>query len=68
MFFKPGEELYVHIKLRKKPRIRTNRYFTFADQLVKGRGAGGNIVSKHKISSVRSISKDNYEKKSNGEE
>ena len=63
LFLQPGDEIYVHIKLRKKPRIQTNRYFNFTDQLVKGRGSGGNVISKHRISSVKKISKENYEKK-----
>lgn len=63
LFLMLGEEVYVHIKLRKKPRIHTNRYFSFTDQLVKGRGAGGNVISKHRISSVRKISKELFEKK-----
>ena len=62
LFFAPGEEIYVHIKLKKKPRIQTDRYFTFTDQLVKGRGAGGNIISKYKISKVRTLSKENFDK------
>lgn len=56
LFCEPGAEAFVHIKLRKKPRIRTDRYFNFAEMLVKNRDAGGNSLSKHKISSVRAIS------------
>jgi len=63
LFLSPGEEFYVHIKLKKKPRIHTSRYFDFTEQLVKGRQAGGNIVSKNKISRVKTISKEKYMEK-----
>lgn len=56
LFCGTGEELFLYVKLRKKPRIRTDRYFNLTDLLVKGRGAGGNLLVKHKVSSVRPIS------------
>jgi len=62
LFCEPGPEKYVYIKLRKKPRIHTDRYFNFGDLLIKGRDAGGNTVSKHKISSVKAITAENYAK------
>lgn len=63
LFFNSEEDSCVFIKLRKKPRIKTEYYFDFREQLVKGRGAGGNVLSKNKVSSVRKISRDTYEKK-----
>jgi topoisomerase-4 subunit A len=62
LFCEPGAEKTVFIKLRKKPRIRTDRWFDFGSQLVKGRDAGGNSLSKHRISSVRAVSREQYEK------
>ncbi len=62
LLFVPGnEDLFAHVKLRKKPRIKTDIYLNFADHLVKGRGAGGVIVSKHKPSSARQISANVFE-------
>jgi topoisomerase IV subunit A len=52
--------LYCHVKLRKKPRIRTDLYIRFDDILIKGRGAGGVILSRHKASSARLISETVY--------
>jgi topoisomerase-4 subunit A len=60
LFCEPGPEKYVYIKLRKKPRIRTDRYFNFNELLVKGRDSGGNTLSKHKIASVKAISAEQY--------
>ncbi|MFH2000542.1 MAG: DNA gyrase/topoisomerase IV subunit A [Planctomycetota bacterium] len=62
LFFSPGEGPYLFIKLRKKPRIQTEIYVNLDEQLVKGRGSGGNVVTRHRISSVRPISKEKYEK------
>ncbi len=57
LMFAPGdEEVYAHVKLRKKPRIKTDIYVDFSDYLVKGRGAAGVMVSRHKPSSARQIS------------
>ena len=52
----------VLIRLKKKPRIQTKRYFDFIEGLVKSRSAGGTIISKHKISSIKAISRTLYEK------
>jgi len=47
---------FYHVKLRKKPRLKkTDLYLAIDDYLVKGRGAGGVIVTKHKVASVRKI-------------
>jgi topoisomerase-4 subunit A len=62
LFCEPGAEKFVHIKLRKKPRIRTDRWFNFAEQIVKGRDSGGNVVSKHRIAHVRAVSPEVYAK------
>jgi len=61
LFFSVGaKEIFVHVKLRKKPRIKTDLYLRFEDLLVKGRGAGGNVVTRHRVSSVRGISEGVY--------
>lgn len=60
-FFEPGESgLFAHVKLRKKPRIKTDLYVRFDDILVKGRGANGVTLTRHKVSSVKSISEAVY--------
>ena len=60
-FFTPGAEgVYAHVKLRKKPRIKTDLYVRFDDILVKGRGANGVTLTRHKVSSVRAISESVY--------
>jgi topoisomerase IV subunit A len=62
LLFLPGiEDLYAHLKLRKKPRIKTDIYIDFSEHLVKGRGAGGVILSRHKPSSARQISGNVFE-------
>ena len=61
--FSDADEIYLFVKLKKRPRIRTELMVNVTDQLVKGRGAGGNLVTKYRISSVRPISKAVYEKK-----
>lgn len=55
-----GEERFVHVRLRKKPRIKTDLYVRFDDYLVKGRGAAGVILTKHRVSSAREISAQVY--------
>ncbi len=55
------------MKLRKKPRIKTDIYLNFSEHLVKGRGAGGVIVSKHKPSSARIISGTVFANRTNGD-
>lgn len=69
LLFIPGEEeLFAHLKLRKKPRIKTDVYLRFSDYLVKGRAAAGNTVSKHKPSSARQISATVFENRTTEEE
>ncbi len=60
LFLETGEGCHAHVKLRKKPRIKTDLYVRFDEQLVKGRGAGGVVLTKHKISSVKPISEQVY--------
>ena len=68
LLFIPGsEDLFAHVKLRKKPRIKTDIYLDFSEHLVKGRGAGGVIVSKHKPSSARLISGTVFANRTNGD-
>ncbi len=68
LLFVPGsEDVFAHVKLRKKPRIKTDIYLNFSEQLVKGRGAGGVIVSKHKPSSARLISGTVFANRTNGD-
>ena len=53
---------YYHVKLRKKARLKkTDLYVSIDDYLVKGRGAGGVILTKNKVSSVREITPLVYE-------
>lgn len=60
-FFAPGDSgIYAHVKLRKKPRIKTDLYVRFEDLLVKGRSANGVTLTQHKVSSVRPISENVY--------
>jgi len=56
LFMSLGSPCYVHVKLRKKPRIKTDLYLSFEDLLKKGRSAAGILVTKHKVSSVKEIS------------
>ncbi|UCF35842.1 MAG: DNA gyrase/topoisomerase IV subunit A [Acidobacteriota bacterium] len=68
LLFTDGEAgIHAHVKLRKKPRIKTDIYVRFDDILVKGRGANGITVSKHKVSSARLISETVYRNRT-GEE
>ncbi len=48
LFFSSENPCYAYLKLRKKPRIKTDLYINFEDLLVKNRGAGGVTVSKHR--------------------
>jgi topoisomerase-4 subunit A len=52
---------FSHVKLKKKPRIKTDLYLAFEDQLVKGRGANGILISKHPVSSAKEISQTVYQ-------
>ena len=60
LFFQPGGSLFGHAKVRKKPRIKTEHYIDFDDYPVKGRGAKGVTLSRHRLSSVREISERIY--------
>jgi topoisomerase-4 subunit A len=60
LLFTVGNGVCTHIKLRKKPRIRTDVYLRFDELLVKGRGAAGVTVTKHRASSAREISETVY--------
>jgi topoisomerase-4 subunit A len=51
-----GSERFVYVKLRKKPRIKTDLYVRFDELLVKSRSARGNLLTKHRVSSAREIS------------
>ncbi len=55
--FLPGESgIHAHVKLRKKARIKTDLYVCFDELLLKGRGANGNVLTKHRVTSARQIS------------
>lgn len=61
LYFAPGAQgLFVYVKLRKKPRIKTDLYFRLDDVLIKGRGAAGVVLTRHKVSSVRAVSETVY--------
>ncbi len=68
LHFSQGDGDFVHVRLRKKPRIKTDLYLALDDYLVKGRGAGGVIVTRHKVSSVRRISENVYHNRTGGGE
>ena len=62
LFFQPGDGLFGHAKIRKKPRIKTTEhYISFDDYPVKGRGSKGVTLSKNRLSSVRGISERLYQ-------
>ncbi len=58
--FQPRGSRFCYVRLRKKPRIKTDLYVDFEEYGVKGRGAAGVVLTRHKISSVRSISERVY--------
>ena len=60
LFFQPSGARFCHVRLRKKPRVKTDLYVDFEEYAVKGRGAAGVVLTKHKISSVRQISERVY--------
>ncbi|MFQ5740152.1 MAG: DNA gyrase/topoisomerase IV subunit A [Acidobacteriota bacterium] len=61
LFLSRGRGCFAHVRLRKKPRIsKLDLYLRFDEFLVKGRGAGGITLTRHKISSVKEISKRVY--------
>jgi hypothetical protein len=46
----------LRVNLKKEPGVRKTEYeFDFASISIKGREAGGNIVARHKVSSVVEI-------------
>lgn len=53
-------KLCAHVRLRKKPRIQTDLYVDFQNYLIKGRAAIGNLLTRHKPSSARTISRRVY--------
>jgi len=56
-----GRKKFVHVKLRKKPRIKkTDLYVNFDEYRVKGRLARGVVLSRHRPSSAREISRTVY--------
>lgn len=62
--FTRGEHgVCAHVRLRKKPRIKTDRYVRFDELLIKGRSAGGILVTSHAVSSVRVISETTLERR-----
>ena len=63
LFFQPSGARFCHVRLRKKPRVKTDLYMDFEKYAVKGRGAAGVVLTKHKISSVRQISERVYLKR-----
>ena len=60
LFFQPSGARFCHVRLRKKPCVKTDLYVDFEEYAVKGRGAAGVVLTKHKISSVRQISERVY--------
>jgi topoisomerase-4 subunit A len=60
LFFSSSEGCFAHVKLRRRPRIKTDLYLRFDDILVKGRSANGVLLTKHKVSRVKRISEAVY--------
>lgn len=60
LFLSAGSDSFVHIRLRKKPRIKTDLYVRFDELLIKGRGANGVTLTQHAVSSVKEISQNVY--------
>lgn len=62
LFFQPGEGIFGHAKIRKKPRLKTKEhYISFDNYPIKGRGSKGVTLSKNRLSSVRGISERLYQ-------
>ena len=60
-FAREDEEHFIHLKLRKQPRLRkTDVYVRFTELLVKGRGAGGVALTKFPVSRLAAISAQVY--------
>ncbi len=60
LFFRPSGPRFCYVRLRKKPRIKTDLYVDFEEYAVKGRGAAGIVLTRHKMSSARQISERVY--------
>ena len=60
LFFQPSGARFCYVRLRKKPRIKTDLYVDFEEYAVKGRGAAGIVLTRHKMSSARQISERVY--------
>ena len=60
LFFQPSDARFCYVRLRKKPRIKTDLYVDFDEYAVKGRGAAGVVLTRHKMSSARQISERVY--------
>jgi len=60
LFVSLGSPCFTHVKLKKKPRIKTDLYISFDELLIKGRSARGVMITQHKISSVKEISQAAY--------
>ena len=60
LFFQPSGTRFCYVRLRKKPRIKTDLYVNFEEYAVKGRGAAGVVLTRHKMSSARQISERVY--------
>jgi topoisomerase-4 subunit A len=61
LFVSLGSPCFAHVKLKRKPRIKTDLYISFEDLLIKGRSANGIMITKHKVSSVKEISSAAYQ-------
>ena len=60
LYLSLGDGHQVHVRLRKKPRVKLDLYLAFDDLLVKGRGARGNVLTKHSVLRVNPISERVY--------
>ena len=60
LFFQPSDARFCYVRLRKKPRIKTDLYVDFDEYPVKGRAAAGVVLTRHKMSSARQISERVY--------
>ena len=60
LFFQPSDARFCYVRLRKKPRIKTELYVDFDEYAVKGRAAAGVVLTRHKMSSARQISERVY--------
>ncbi|HUG44084.1 MAG TPA: DNA gyrase/topoisomerase IV subunit A [Acidobacteriota bacterium] len=60
LFIGEGYGVFAYVRLKKRPRIKTDIYVRFDEHLVKGRSANGVILTKHAVSSVQEISEAVY--------